>query len=59
MNRGLQKVQFGMDFVMTTKLKVTSIQTCPVRRGVSAATFDATGLGDRTGHVCNEMNEEY
>jgi hypothetical protein len=48
-----------MDFVTTTKLKVTSIQTCPVRRGVSAATFDATGLGDRTGHVCNEMNEEY
>jgi hypothetical protein len=25
--------------------------TCPVNRGVSAATFDATGLGERTGHV--------
>uniref|UniRef100_A0A0A9F073 Uncharacterized protein n=1 Tax=Arundo donax TaxID=35708 RepID=A0A0A9F073_ARUDO len=24
---------------------------CPVRRGVSAASFDATGLGERTGHV--------
>jgi len=43
----------------TTKLMRSSIQTCPVRRGVSAATFDATGLGDRTGHVYKEMNEEY
>jgi hypothetical protein len=40
----------------TTKLKATYRQTCPVRRGVSAASFDATGLGERTGHVCKEMN---
>jgi len=26
--------------------------TCPVSRGVSAASFDATGLGVRTGQVC-------
>ena len=32
------------------------LDTCPVRRGVSAASFDATGLGVRTGQVC-EYNE--
>jgi hypothetical protein len=26
--------------------------TCPVSKGVSAASFDATGLGERTGQVC-------
>jgi hypothetical protein len=27
--------------------------TCPVKRGVSAASFEATGLGERTGHDYN------
>lgn len=29
----------------------TILFTCPVKRGVSAASFDATGLGVRTGQV--------
>jgi hypothetical protein len=48
-----------MDYICQTNIytntkypRVASAYTCPVRRGVSAASFDATGLGVRTGHVC-------
>lgn len=36
---------------------VGSVQTCPVRRGVSAASFSITGLGERTGHVCSAVQQ--
>ena len=35
-----------------TSLGQLAPNTCPVKRGVSAASFDAAGLGERTGHVC-------
>jgi len=34
------------------KVLLYCFNTCPVKRGVSAASFDETGLGERTGHVC-------
>lgn len=35
----------------TTKPLKSSLSTCPVRSGVSAASLAATGLGERTGHA--------
>ena len=41
------------------KLKMSCTHSCPVRRGVSAKSFDATGLGVHTCHVCYSINSTH
>ena len=42
-----------------TSLGQLAPNTCPVKRGVSAASFDAAGLGERTGHVYIAQHDDY
>ena len=42
-----------------TSLGQLAPNTCPVKRGVSAASFDATGLGERTAMSAEHKHDDY
>ena len=51
-------INIGTKQALVSQLQIY-LSSCPIKRGVSAASFDATGLGERTAMSAEHKHDDY